>query len=239
MDHAATPSSQDLRWERRELWLGVPAFVLFAAGLVLGIGVDLRPMNASQVVAYFDDRQARMSVAFMAMGLAVFCLLWFLGAARARLCRAGHSAERLATTALASGAAFCALLLAGQVAASAPSGIFQFGFSGAELDAVAASLFIFLSYDLLAVAGIVASVAVSTLAIAGETSGAMPRWLVVAGYIAALAGLVSIALPYATLPLVMLWFAVASWVLARARIPEADAASQPAWSNGTRATPVR
>jgi hypothetical protein len=237
MDTATTPSSEDLRWERRELWLGVPAFVLFAAGMVLGIAVDLRAMTAAQVVAYFDDRQGRMAAAILAVGLAVVCLLWFLGAARARLSRAGHSAERLATTALASGAAFCAVLLAGQVAASAPSAIFRFGFNGAELDAVAASLFMFLSYDLLAAAGIVASVALSGLAIAGGVSGAMPRWLVIAGLVAAFGSLFSIALPYATLPLVMLWFAVASWVLARAP-SRPDGESQQGLMSGMRETSV-
>lgn len=209
-----SPSVEDVRWEKRELWLGVPAFVLFVVGLFFNSAVDIRSKTGDEVVAYFEDNEGQMFAAFIAVALGVFCLLWFLGAARARLRRGGTGAERLAATGFGAGVAFCALLLAGRAAAGAPSGLFTFGFEEAELDPVSASLFTFLGYDLWALAGVAASVSVAALAVAGEVAGALPKWLVRAGYVAALLGLISVVFPYATLAVVMLWFGIVSWVLA-------------------------
>jgi len=123
----------------------------------------------------------------------------------------------LASTFFGAGVAFAALLLVGRAAAGAPSAIYGFGFKGAELDPVAASLFRYLAYDLWALAGIAASVCVAALSVAGKMSGELPRWLVRTGYAAAVVAFVSVAFPYATLALVMLWFGAVSWSASRRR----------------------
>lgn len=207
-------SVEDVRWEKRELWLGVPAFVFFVVGLLLNGAVDLKSMTGAEVVAYFEDNDVQMFAAFIAVALSMFCLLWFLGAVRARLRRGGAGAERLAATAFGSGVAFSALLMAGRAASGVPSATEMFGFEGAEIEPVAASFFIYLGYDLWAMAGVAASVAVTALAVAGAVDGTFPKWLVRSGYVAAFLALVSIAFPYATLAVVMLWFALVSWRLA-------------------------
>lgn len=214
MTQTETLSTQELRWERRDLWLGVPAFVLFVGALAFSNAVNLTQMTATEVVTFFEDNQTRILIAFVLIALSVFFLLWFLGAARARLAREGVAAERLATTSLAAGVAFATLLLAGRAAAGAPTGIFMFGFEDAALDPVAASLLTYLGYDLWALAGVAASVSITTMAIAGELSKALPRWLIWSGYVAALVALISIVFPYATLSVAMLWFAGVSGVLA-------------------------
>lgn len=211
MAEVTARTTEDSKWERREIGLGIGAFVFFVVGVVLGGVTDISSMTGQEVVAHFEDSKNQMFGAFVAIGLSVFCLLWFLGAMRSRLRRGGVGAERLASTFFGAGVAFAALLLAGRAAAGAPSTIFNFGFEGAELDPVAASLFTYLAYDLWALAGIAASVAVVALSIAGKMTGELPRWIVRTGYVAAVLAFISTVFPYATLSLVMLWLAAVSW----------------------------
>lgn len=211
MNTGAAPTAEDSKWERREMSLGIGAFVFFIAGVVLGGVVDLSSMTGQEVVAHFEDNKNLMFGAFVAIGLSMFCLLWFLGAVRSRLRQEGAGAERLASTFFGAGVVFATLLLAGRAAAGAPSAIFNFGFKGAELDPVAASLFTYLAYDLWALAGIAASVCVVALSVAGKMTGMLPTWLVRSGYMAAVVAFVSVAFPYGTLTLVMLWLAAVSW----------------------------
>jgi hypothetical protein len=210
MTDIATPTAEDSKWERREISLGIGAFVFFVVGVALGGVVNFSSMTGQEVVAHFKDNKNQMFGAFVAIGISVFCLLWFLGAMRSRLRQRGVGAERLASTFFGAGVAFAALLLAGRAAAGAPSAIYNFGFKGAELDPVAASLFTYLAYDLWALAGIAASVCVAALSVAGKMTGELPRWLVRTGYVAAVVAFVSLAFPYATLLLVMLWLGAVS-----------------------------
>ncbi len=211
MTDVATPPAEDSKWERREISLGIGAFVFFVVGVALDGPVNFSSMTGQEVVAHFKDNKSQMFGAFVAIGMSVFCLLWFLGAMRSRLRHGGVGAERLASTFFGAGVAFAALLLAGRAAAGAPSAIFNFGFKGAELDPVAASLFRYFAYDLWALAGITASVCVAALSVAGKMTGELPRWLVRTGYVAAVVAFVSVAFPYATLALVMLWLGAVSW----------------------------
>ena len=211
MTDVTTRTTEDSKWERREIGLGIGAFVFFVVGVALGGVVDISSMTGQEVVAHFEDNKNQMFGAFVAIGISVFCLLWFLGAMRSRLRQGGVGAERLASTFFGAGVAFAALLLAGRAAAGAPSAIYNFGFEGAELDPVAASLFTYLAYDLWALAGIAASVCVAALSVAGKMTGELPRWAVRTGYVAALVAFVSVAFPYATLSLVMLWLGAVSW----------------------------
>jgi hypothetical protein len=210
MTDIATPTAEDSKWERREISLGIGAFGFFVVGVALGGVVNFSSMTGQEVVAHFKDNKNQMFGAFVAIGISVFCLLWFLGAMRSRLRQRGVGAERLASTFFGAGVAFAALLLAGRAAAGAPSAIYNFGFEGAELDPVAASLFTYLAYDLWALAGIAASVCVAALSVAGKMTGELPRWLVRTGYVAAVVAFVSLAFPYATLLLVMLWLGAVS-----------------------------
>lgn len=207
-DIKSTPT-EDSTWERREMGLGIGAFVFFVVGIALDPPLSLSSMTGPEVVAHFKDNKNQMFGAFVAIGISGFCLLWFLGAMRSRLRQGG--AERLASTFFGAGVAFAALLLAGRAAAGAPSAIYNFGFKGAELDPVAASLFTYLSYDLWALAGIAASVCVAALAVAGKMTGALPSWVVRTGYVAAVVAFLSAAFPYVTLALVMLWLGAVSW----------------------------
>lgn len=211
MTDIATPTAEDSKWERRQISLGIGAFVFFVVGVALNGPVNISSMTGQEVVAHFEDNKNQMFGAFVAIGLSVFCLLWFLGAMRSRLRQGGVGAERLASTFFGAGVAFAALLLAGRAAAGVPSTIFNFGFEGAELDPVAASLFAYLAYDLWALAGIAASVCVAALSAAGKITGELPRWVVRTGYVAAVVAFVSVAFPYATLALVMLWLGAVSW----------------------------
>jgi hypothetical protein len=210
MTDIATPTAEHSKWERREISLGIVAFIFFVVGVALGGVVNFSSMTGQEVVAHFKDNKNQMFGAFVAIGLSVFCLLWFLGAMRSRLRQGGAGAERLASTFFGAGVAFAALLLAGRAAAGAPSAIYNFGFKGAELDPVAASLFSYLAYDLWALAGIAASVCVVALSVAGKMTGELPRWVVRTGYVAAVVAFVSVAFPYATLVLVMLWLGAVS-----------------------------
>ena len=210
MTDIATPTAEHSKWARREISLGIVAFVFFVVGVALDGPVNFSSMTGQEVVAHFKDNKNQMFGAFVAIGISVFCLVWFLGAMRSRLRQGGAGAERLASTLFGAGVAFAGLLLAGRAAAGAPSAIYNFGFKGAELDPVAASLFSYLAYDLWALAGIAASVCVAALSVAGKMTGELPRWVVRTGYVAAVVAFVSVAFPYATLVLVMLWLGAVS-----------------------------
>lgn len=215
MIERGTLTAEDARWERREAGLGIVAFVFFTVGVFLAGPIDLKSMTGDEVVAHFEDNKNQMFGAFIAVALAVFCLLWFLGAVRSRLRGGGVGAERLASTCFGGGVAFAALLLAGRAAAGAPSAIYNFGFEGAELDPVVASVFTYLAYDLWAVAGVAASVSVAAMAVAGRMTSVLPTWLVRTGYVTALLAFISAVFTYATLTLAMLWLGLVSWTLVR------------------------
>jgi hypothetical protein len=227
MTDKASPTAEGSKWERREISLGIGAFVFFVVGVALDGPVMISSMTGQEVVAHFKDNQSQMFAAFVAIGISVFCLLWFLGAMRSRLRQGGVGAERLASTFFGAGVAFAALLLVGRAAAGAPSAIYGFGSKGAELDPVTASLFRYFAYDLWALAGIAASVCVAALSVAGKMTGELPRWLVRTGYAAAVVAFVSVAFPYATLALVMLWLGAVSWSGLRRHSKVVDASSIP------------
>lgn len=191
--------------------LGIAAFVFFLVGIVFGGPIDISSMSGEDVVAHYEDNKNQAFMAFIAIGLSVFCLLWFLGAIRARLSGQGVGADRLAGTSFGAGMAFAALLLAGRAAAGTPTAIYNFGFEGAQLDPVAASLFNYLAYDLWALAGVAASVCVTALSVAGRLTGSIPHWVARIGYVVAVIAFASAAFPYGTLALVMLWLAVVAW----------------------------
>lgn len=217
MSDRATSTAENSKWQKREIGLGIVAFVFFVVGIALDGPMNFSSMTGQEVVAHFRDKKIHMFGAFIAIGISVFCLFWFLGAMRSRLRQGSAEAERLASTFFGAGVAFATLLLVGRAAAGAPLGILEFGFKGAELDPVGASLFRYLAYDLWALAGIAASVCVAALAVAGKISGELPPWLVRTGYAAAVVAFVSVAFPYATLALVMLWFGAVSWSASRWR----------------------
>lgn len=206
-------TSDDLRWERRELAFGIVALVFFIVSLLLSNAVDLRDKSGAEVVTYFEDRTGLLWTSWLTLLLSGFFFLWFLGAMRASLSRASAGAQRLATTALAAGAVFVAMMWMGRAPNAAIAGFFNFGHEGAQFDPNLASFLVPLMYELWAGAGVAASVYVTATVIAARIGGAFPKWFVRAGYVVAALALVSVVFPYATLSLVMLWSAVAGWKL--------------------------
>lgn len=205
--------SVDLRWERRELACGIVALVFFIVSLLLSNVVDLRGKSADEVVTYFEDRTGLLWTSWLTLLLWGFFFLWFLGAARASLSRAGAGAQRLATTALSAGTVFVAMMWMGRAPNAAIAGFFNFGHEGARFDPNLASFLGPLMYELWAGAGAAASVFVIATTIAAGIAGAFPKWFVRAGYVVAGLALISVVFPYATLSLVMLWSAIAGWKL--------------------------
>ncbi len=154
-------TSDDLRWERRELAFGIVAFVFFIVSLLLSNVVDLRDKSGAEVVTYFEDRTGLLWTSWLTLLLSGFFFLWFLGAMRASLSRASAGAQRLATTALAAGAVFVAMMWMGRAPNAAIAGFFNFGHEGAQFDPNLASFLAPLMYELWAGAGVAASVYVT------------------------------------------------------------------------------
>jgi hypothetical protein len=153
--------------------LGIASAPLIVAGFVLiGLDVPGEDQAGSAYVAYFTDNVGRISIgAILSIaGLAAF--LAFL---------AGGWLPRLAT---AAGTAWALFSLVGVTMIAGTAAVADF-FEGFTLDPDTARLMLGMSWLPSIYAGLAACVAVAATSLAARRTGALPRVLVRAGYVAA------------------------------------------------------
>ena len=207
-------------WSRAAALAGVVFVALIVAGGVLTIGLDQPGASSSahKISTFYADegkRQAVMASLYL-VGLGAFAFLWFLGALRSALRRAGEPTPPVAAVAFAAGLLFLAMLLAANVSNAIVAAAFNFGneFKSAPLDPQIVRLTNGASYWLSVYAAVAGGVFAGAASIAGRAVGVIPRWLAYAGYGVLVVGFASVLFPVA-LPLTLLWVLAASIVLAR------------------------
>jgi hypothetical protein len=209
----AAELARGMRTPRAAGVAGLAFAALFVASIVLLENHPKRGSSAAEIRDFYlgDDRQ---SVALVGLYLAPFAgiaFLWFIGAIRSRI---GEREDRFfATVFLGSGLLFVAMLFVAAAATGAPMAAVQFHDApapSADAIAIARSL----GYTLLYVCGIRAAavfmIATSTIAL---KTGALPRWLVVLGYLIAIVLLLSVTSLQLLVLLFPAWVAAVSLVL--------------------------
>lgn len=216
---AASRSGRE-RWRRAAALCGIAFVALVAATIALTVGLDQpgADSSAQKISTFYRDegnRKAVMATLYL-MGLGAFAFLWFLGALRGALRRAGEPAEALSALAFGAGIVFLVMLLAANATNSIVAAAFQFGheFKNAPLDPQIVRLTNAASYWLSVYAAVAGGVFVGAASLAGRTVGVTPRWLAYSGYAVLLGGVASVLFPVG-LPLTLLWVLGASVILTR------------------------
>jgi hypothetical protein len=212
------------RWQRWSPLSGVAFALLFLAALgVSGSGAGDTPAELTAWYADEGNRGAAFLVFFLLVAAALD-LLWFLGALRALLVRAEGDPARWTALGFGAGIASTTLLLAAAAlyvtpAATAGQGEFPF-------DPATANAFTNAGFMLLVGSTMTASLLVLATSIVSHRTGLLPRWLALAGFVAAPVLLLTIFF----LPL-FVWLA---WVLAASIVLVVRTARVAGWHAGAR-----
>jgi hypothetical protein len=208
--HAITLVGRDLRAPRAAGVAGLLFAVLFIGSLLLLRGQPGAGSSADEIARWYLGNEARR-VGVIGLYLAPFAgiaFLWFIAVIRSHL---GEREDQFfATVFLGSGLLFVAMLFAAAAAASAPLAAVKF--QGAPVPSPDTIGFArALAYTLLYVYGVrvaaVFMIAVSTIAV---RTRALPRWLVLAGYVIAVIMLLSVSFYKLVVLVFPLWVAAVS-----------------------------
>jgi hypothetical protein len=196
-------------------WAGIAFVALSTVWAVLQVALsppELGRSTRQEFASFYGDQSNRISLilAALALGLAGFALLWFIGGLSTVLRRAEADVETLAATAIVGGTVLAALLFVfNAVQVAVPWALEESDFF--RLDPSAAQLFEGLSY-LLAIHG-----ALAAAAFVGATSQVFrrarihPTWLAWGGLvIAALNFLLAVPIHGVSLVLVLPWVLIVS-----------------------------
>jgi len=206
---------------RSGLRAGGIAAIVFAVLFVVGfLFVSDTPegdeSNLKWLRYYADSDNRRMIViGAIVLALAAVAFLVFLGVLRERLRNAAPGAEWVGTTAFASGLLFVAMLAVATLGTASVSASVQFGDNPVVRDADVLRTFESLGIGALVLFGAAAAgLLIITTSIAGGRAALLPRWLVVAGYIAGVIVLLG-GLFFIPLVLFVLWMLVVGIVMLR------------------------
>lgn len=204
---------------------GALAAVLWIVSVVVleAGGNPADPNSGAEVAQHFADNRTAILVAGLLHTLGGFFFLWFLGAVWDALRRLGEDVDWLRTTALVSGAAAAALMLAltGPQTTGATTDV-------ELLEPQSSVAFWRLSHAFFVGAEFAFSVFVAALSLLALARGVLPRWL---GWFGLFTALVLLIVPVgwiALLLLVPIWLIAASVVLfrrARTTFPEGTAST--------------
>jgi hypothetical protein len=206
---------------RTGLRAGGIAAIVFAVLFVVGIlFVSDTPegdeSNLKWIRYYADSDNRRMIIiGAIVLALAAVAFLIFLGVLRERLRNAAPGAEWVGTTAFASGLLFVAMLAVATLGTASVSASVEFGDSPVVRDADVLRTFESLGMGALVLFGAgAAGLLIITSSVAGGRAALLPRWLVVAGYIAGVIVLLG-GLLFVPLVLFVLWMLVVGIVMLR------------------------
>jgi hypothetical protein len=191
--------------------------VLFVVGFLLVSDTPDGDESNLKWVRYFADSDNRRMIVIGAivLALAAVAFLVFLGVLRERLRGAAPGAEWVGTTAFASGLLFVAMLAVAALGAGSVSASVEFGDAPVVRDADVLRTFESLGIGALVLFGAAAAgLLIITTSIAGGRAALLPRWLVVAGYIAGVIVLLG-GLFFIPLVLFVLWMLVVGIVMLR------------------------
>jgi hypothetical protein len=206
---------------RTGLRAGGIAAIVFAVLFVVGIlfvsdTPDGDESNLKWIRYYADSDNRRMIIiGAIVLALAAVAFLIFLGVLRERLRNAAPGAEWVGTTAFASGLLFVAMLAVATLGTASVSASVEFGDSPVVRDADVLRTFESLGVGALVLFGAgAAGLLIITSSLAGGRAALLPRWLVVAGYIAGVIVLLG-GLLFIPLVLFVLWMLVVGIVMLR------------------------
>jgi hypothetical protein len=174
------------------------------------VGTPDAPATAAEAGSYFGSPLGTFVLANGVLPIFhVFFFLFFLGALRGLLARAEGEAGALASVALAGGAVFAALTSAGFAAEVLyPAAAMRFGAFEPDAAFVYASLALSSWLYHFCQVGTSAMVAAASLISLG--TGALPRWLALAGFVVALVTLLHFLVPLLAALVGLLWIAAVS-----------------------------
>jgi len=191
--------------------------VLFVVGFLLVSDTPEGDESNLKWLRYYADSDNRRMIVIGAivLALAAVAFLVFLGVLRERLRNAAPGAEWVGTTAFASGLLFVAMLAVATLGTASVSASVQFGDNPVVRDADVLRTFESLGIGALVLFGAAAAgLLIITTSIAGGRAALLPRWLVVAGYIAGVIVLLG-GLFFIPLVLFVLWMLVVGIVMLR------------------------
>jgi hypothetical protein len=205
-------------------WGGIAAIVfavLFVVGfLLLSDTPEGDESNAEWVRHWADsDNRRMMIIGAIVLTVAMLAFLVFLGALRERLRDAAPGAEWISTIAFASGLVFVAMLAVGTLGGASVAASIEFGDSPVPRDADIMRTFDSLGIGALVLFGAAsAGLLIVTASVVAGRSALLPRWLVVAGYVAGVIVIVG-GLLFIPLVLFVLWMlAVGIVMISRSRV---------------------
>jgi hypothetical protein len=191
--------------------------VLFVVGFLMVSDTPEGDESNLKWLRYYADSDNRRMIVIGAivLALAAVAFLVFLGVLRERLRNAAPGAEWVGTTAFASGLLFVAMLAVATLGTASVSASVQFGDNPVVRDADVLRTFESLGIGALVLFGAAAAgLLIITTSIAGGRAALLPRWLVVAGYIAGVIVLLG-GLFFIPLVLFVLWMLVVGIVMLR------------------------
>ena len=191
--------------------------VLFVVGFLLVSDTPDGDESNLKWLRYFADGDNRRMIVIGAivLALAAVAFLVFLGVLRERLRGAATGAEWVGTTAFASGLLFVAMLAVAALGTGSVSASVEFGDAPVVRDADVLRTFESLGIGALVLFGAAAAgLLIITTSIAGGRAALLPRWLVIAGYVAGVIVLLG-GLFFIPLVLFVLWMLVVGVVMLR------------------------
>jgi hypothetical protein len=214
----AATSVRDTRSGLR--WGGIAAIVfavLFVVGFLFVSDTPEGDESNLEWLRYYADSDNRRMIIIGAivLALAAVAFLVFLGVLRESLRNAGAGLEWIGTTAFASGLLFVAMLAVATLGTASVSASVEFGDAPVVRDADVLRTFESLGIGALVLFGAAAAglLIITTSVVAGRAA-LLPRWLVVAGYIAGVIVLLG-GLFFIPLVLFVLWMLVVGIVMLR------------------------
>lgn len=207
---ALTTVGRDLRAPRAAGIAGLLFAALFIASLLMLRGQPDAGSTAGEIERWYLGHDANR-IGLIGLYLVPFsgiAFLWFIAVIRSHV--GDREDQFFATVFLGSGLLFVAMLFAAAATASAPLASVKFQHApvpGADEIGLARAL----AYTLLYVYAVrVAAVFVIAVSTIGLRTGSMPRWLVITGYVIALAMLFSVSFYKFVVLLFPLWVAAVS-----------------------------
>ena len=188
---------------------GILFVVLFLPSYLTPPDAPVPTSRPQDVVGYFADRQDGILL-FNGLLLifAAFFFLWFIGALYGLLWRAENEGGGISSVALGGGLVFLVLVLAGAaVEIVYPATLARFG--NFAPDAQLGFLSLTLSGWMYRFALVGMSVLIAATSVVVLSTGVMPRWLALAGFVAAVFALLRFLIPLGGI-LGLLWVLVAS-----------------------------
>lgn len=200
-------------WTRLAPWAGIVFAVLFVAGFLIH-GVTPDNDDTAKWQSYWDDSGNRTQaiVGMYLMVASVFAFLWFSRSLLVRLASQDEGSQPLASIAQAASTLFAGAVLVAVVTATSIAGSVEFGDAPVPESADLSIQLDQLAFGILLIPGCLsAAVFIAIGSELARRTGALPKWLVWAGYVAAVVLLASFL--FIPLVLIPIWALVTSVVL--------------------------